>query len=78
MDTSLTVEFDKAVDILYLGKTKPYPEQDSEELDYEMVARLNPHTHDLSEISWDRLWSLNDLPRVTGKTRFGEVLFKCT
>lgn len=78
MDTSLTVEFDKAVDILYLGKTKPYPEQDSEELDYEMVARLNPHTHDLSEISGDRLWSLNDLPRVTGKTRFGEVLFKCT
>ena len=34
MDTSLTVEYDKAGDILYLGKTKSYPEQDSEELDY--------------------------------------------
>ena len=78
MDTSLTVEFDKAADTLYLGKTKPYPKQDSEELDCEVVARLNPHTHDLSEISGDRLWSLTDLPRFTRKTRLGEVLFKCT
>lgn len=50
MDTSLTVEYDKAADILYLGKTKPYPEQDSEELDYGVVARLNPQTHDLENL----------------------------
>jgi uncharacterized protein YuzE len=42
MDTSLTVEYDKAADILYLGETKPYPERESEELDYGVVARLNP------------------------------------
>jgi hypothetical protein len=42
METSLTVEYDKGGDILYLGKTKSYPEQDSEELDYGVVARLNP------------------------------------
>lgn len=50
MDTSLTVEYDKAGDILYLGKTKPYPEQDSEGLDYGVVARLNPQTHDLENL----------------------------
>jgi hypothetical protein len=26
METSLTVDYDKTGDILYLGKTKPYPE----------------------------------------------------
>ena len=50
METSLTVEYDKVGDILYLGKTKAYPEQDSEELDYGVVARLNPQTHDLENL----------------------------
>jgi hypothetical protein len=50
MDTSLTVEYDKAGDILYLGKAKPYPDQESEELDYGVVARLNPQTHDLENL----------------------------
>ncbi len=50
METSLTVEYDKTGDILYLGKTKPYPEQDSEELSYGVVARLNPETHDLENL----------------------------
>ena len=50
METALTVEYDKAGDILYLGKTKPYPEQESEELDYGVVARLNPQTHNLENL----------------------------
>ena len=50
MATTLTVEYDKAGDILYLGKTKPYPEQESEELDYGVIARLNPLTHDLENL----------------------------
>lgn len=50
METSLTVEYDKAGDILYLGKTKPYPQQESEELDYGVVARLNPQTHELENL----------------------------
>ena len=50
METALTVEYDKAGDILYLGKTKPYPEQESEELDYGVVARLNPQTHNLQNL----------------------------
>ncbi len=50
MGTSLTVEYDKTGDILYLGKPKPYPEQDSEELGYGVVARLNPKTRDLENL----------------------------
>ena len=50
METSLTVEYDKVGDILYLGKTKPYPEQESKELDYGVVARLNPQTRDLENV----------------------------
>lgn len=50
METSLTVEYDNAGDILYLGKTKAYPEQESEELGYGVVARFNPQTHDLENL----------------------------
>lgn len=50
METSLTVEYDKTGDILYLGKTKCYPEQESEELDYGVIARLNPQTHELENL----------------------------
>ena len=46
----MTVEYDRAGDILYLGKTKAYSEQDSEELGYGVVARLNPQTHDLGNL----------------------------
>jgi hypothetical protein len=50
METSLTIEYDKTGDILYLGKTKCYPEQESEELDYGVIARLNPQTHELENL----------------------------
>ena len=50
METSLTVEYDKTGDILYLGKTKCYPEQESEELDFGVIARLNPQTHELENL----------------------------
>ena len=50
MAASLTVEYKKAGDILYLGKTKPYPEQESEELDYGVIVRLNPQMHDLENL----------------------------
>ena len=50
METSLTVEYDKTCDIPYLGKTKTYPEQDSEELDYGVIARLNPQMRDLENL----------------------------
>jgi hypothetical protein len=50
METFLTVEHDKTGDILYLGKMKCYPEQESEELDHGVIARLNPQTRELENL----------------------------
>ena len=50
MDAPLIVEYDQVGDILYLGKTKPYTEQESEELDYGVVARLNPTSHEVENL----------------------------
>lgn len=46
----LTVEYDSQGDILYLGKARPYPEQESEELDYGVVARLNPCSREVENL----------------------------
>jgi hypothetical protein len=37
--------YDKEGDILYLDTCLPYSEQESEELDYGIVARFNPHNN---------------------------------
>lgn len=50
MVAPLTVEYDPQGDILYLGKTRPYAEQESEELDYGVVARLNPNSHEIENL----------------------------
>ena len=44
MDQKLTFQYDREADILYINTVAPYPEQDSEELGDEIVARLNPRT----------------------------------
>lgn len=50
MVAPLIVEFDAVGDILYLGKTKPYAEQESEEIDYGVVARLNPTSGEVENL----------------------------
>ena len=50
MAAQLTVEYDRVGDILYLGKTSPYPEQESEELDYGVVARMNPESGEVENL----------------------------
>ena len=50
METNLIMEYDRVGDILYLGKTTPYPEQESEELDYGIVARLNPKSREIENL----------------------------
>ena len=50
MVAPLTVEYDAEGDILYLGKTRPYAEQDSEELDYGVIARLNPKSREVENL----------------------------
>jgi len=50
MAANLIIEYDQIADILYLGKTAPYPEQESEELDYGIVARLNLKTAEVDTL----------------------------
>ncbi len=42
MAEKLTVRYDKIGDILYIDTCIPYPDQESEELGDDMIARLNP------------------------------------
>lgn len=42
MDPKLTFRYDRTGDILYVETRPPYPEQESEELGDEVVARLSP------------------------------------
>ncbi len=44
METPLNFDYDEAGDILYISKVPPYPEQDTEQLAYNVAARRNPHT----------------------------------
>ena len=50
MEARLIVEYDRTGGILYLGTVSPYPEQESEELDYGVVARLNPQSGDIENV----------------------------
>ena len=50
MDQKLTFEYDREGDILYINKCSPYPEQESEEIDYGVIARLNPETEDVENL----------------------------
>ena len=44
MASRLTLQYDRVGDILYIETRAPYPEQESDELDDEIIARLNPET----------------------------------
>jgi hypothetical protein len=50
MEAQLIIEYDRIGDILYLGKTPSYPEQETEELDYGVVARLNPRSGEIESL----------------------------
>lgn len=50
MDSKLTFKYDRASDILYIDKCLPYQEQDSEELGDDVIARLNPKTHEVENL----------------------------
>ena len=46
----LSFKYDREADILHIDKHVPYPEQDSEELGDEIVARLNPKTGEIENL----------------------------
>jgi uncharacterized protein YuzE len=50
METKLTFQYDREGDILYINKRAPYPEQESEELSDEVIARLNPETKEIENL----------------------------
>ena len=50
MDKGLTFKYDRLTDILYIDKTPPYPEQETEELGDDVIARLNPTTGEIENL----------------------------
>jgi Protein of unknown function (DUF2283) len=50
MEPKLTFQYDREGDILYINKRPPYPEQESEELGDEVIARLNPKTKEIENL----------------------------
>jgi uncharacterized protein YuzE len=50
MEAKLTFKYDREADILYINKRPPYPDQESEELEDEVIARLNPDTGEVESL----------------------------
>ena len=50
MEKRLVFKYDRAADILYIDETPPYPEQETEELGDDVIARLNPITGDIENL----------------------------
>ena len=50
MGTHLTFQYDREADILYINTSAPYPEQESEELEDEVIARFNPETDEIENL----------------------------
>ena len=50
MNSKLTIRYDKTGDILYIDQCAPYPEQESEEISDEIIARLNPDNGNIENL----------------------------
>ena len=50
MEAKLMFQYDREGDIPYINKRPPYPEQESEELTDEVIARLNPKTKEIENL----------------------------
>lgn len=50
MEKRLTFKYDRSTDILYIDKMPPYPEQETEELGDDVIARLNPATGEIENL----------------------------
>ena len=46
----LAFRYDRSADILYMDKCHPYAEQESEELEDGVIARLNPQTDEIENL----------------------------
>lgn len=50
MEAQLSLKYDREADILYIDKRQPYPEQETEELGDDVIARLNPVTGEIETV----------------------------
>jgi len=50
MGKNLTFRYDKTGDILFIDICAPYPEQESEEIGDEIIARLNPQSGEVENL----------------------------
>lgn len=50
MEPKLSFRYDRQADILHIDKRAPYPEQETEELGDDVVARLNPTTNQVENL----------------------------
>lgn len=50
MEAKLAFKYDREADILHIDKRPPYPEQQSEELGDDVIARLNPGTGEIENL----------------------------
>ena len=48
--SDMTFQYNRDADILYINICEPYPEQESEELDDEIIARFNPETGEIENL----------------------------
>ena len=79
MASKLTLRYDREADILHITSRPPYPEQETEELGGDIVARLNPRTGRVESLEVlffsERLQSneLFELPVTADLQRSGEA-----
>lgn len=50
MEAKLVFKYDRKADILYINRRSPYPEQESEEVGDDIIARINPRTREVENI----------------------------
>ena len=69
MEAKLTFEYDEVGDILYIRKVRPYPEQVTDQLAYNVFVRRNPKTEAIEgvEVLFFTRWLLKEGdPKVRG------------
>ena len=50
LEKRLIFKYDRTADILYIDKTPPYPEQETEELGDDVIARFSPSTGEIENL----------------------------
>ncbi len=50
MGEKLTFKYDREADILHIDKCPPYPEQETEEMGDDIIARLSPETGEVENL----------------------------